>query len=354
MNNLSGLGLNLRDLDALKRQNEKQNVNGENSAKQNNGVTNVFEEGLSINTQGAESSSIFDETSEITEEDIKELEAEEENDKEKDSAENSLMQAFAGAIQSLMDSLFPQGGVGAPSTTILPTGNGNGNVGLNNDINKLFINDDATVSELQKLKMETIAKYERDINAKKEEKEQFIASQESKKVSINSKINQQKSEINNTKNEISNTESKISDTESKISSVEGEISSLRSALSSINSEDENAAQQRSVIEAKIQELEAKKSELETKKTELEAKKSELEKTLSNQEKELMNLETTLKTVEAETTKTIQIFEQEISSLENSKNEEVTKIDLKIAQAQEKESKKQNEDEENKTNIFAMA
>ena len=351
MNNLSGLGLNLRDLDALKRQNEKQNVNGDNGARKNEGVSNVFDEGLGFSTQGAEGS-IFNDISEIEEEDIETTETEEESETEKDSAENSLIQALTGAIENLIGSLFSKGGVGTPSTSMPPTGVDNSKI--NNDLNKLFIDDDATISELEKIKQETIQQFEHDINTKKAEKEQFIASQENIKEGINSQMNQQKIEISSTKDEIKNTENQISDTNSKISSVESEISSLRSALSSINSEDENAVAKKSAIEAKIQELEAQKSELETKKTELETKKSDLEKTLANKEQELMNLETAFKNVEAETTKTIQVFEQEISSLENSKNTEVSKIDFKIAQAQARETKKQNEEEETTHNIFAMA
>lgn len=352
MNNLSGLGLNLRDLDALKRQNEKQNVNGENSARKNEGVSNVFDEGIGINAQNTESS-IFDDIPELSEEDINALENEEEIENEKkETEENSALKSISDAIQNLMGSLLQRSGSGYPKASNITTGTEP--IGLNTDLNKLFISENATVSELERIKQETLHDYEHDINNKKAEKEQFISSQESKKTSITSQINSQKTEIQNAKNEISNKEGEISTTDSEISSVESQISSLKSALSSINSEDKNASAKKSEIEAKIQELEAKKSELEEKKSKLEEEKSNLEKKLSETEQQLTTLETELQNIETETNQKIQVFEQEISSLEHTKNSEISKLDLKIAQAKAKENSGKTTNKEEEINIFAMA
>lgn len=353
MSDIKGLGFNLRDLDALKKQAAQQGVNGENFGNKNEGVTNIFAEENKANEMTAGSTDFSEDIPEISEEDINALENGEEIESEKkETEEKSALKSMADAVQNLMGSLFQSSGSGYPKAANVIAGTKI--VGLNTDLNKLFISENATVSELEKMKKETLHDYENDINNKKAEKEQFIASQESKKSSITSQINSQKTEIQNVKNEISDKESDISKTESEISSVETLISSLKSALSSINSEDENAAAKKSAIEAKIQELEAKKSELEEKKTNLESEKSELEQKLSGAEQQLTKLETELKNVEAETTKNVQIFEQEISSLEHTKNSEISKLDLKIAQAKANENSGKTDKEKEQTNIFVVA
>ena len=92
MSNISGLGPNLIDLEVLKKAKNQQNVNAET----NNGVTNVFDEGLGVNNKNSENSNIFDDISELTEEDIKMLEEEELSEKEEVEEKSVFATIFSG------------------------------------------------------------------------------------------------------------------------------------------------------------------------------------------------------------------------------------------------------------------